>query len=209
MPCALAILMIHSPLNGALVPIVFIAGFLVIWTFIVRLLRRVSRMTEAIPPTAGERLEKTRWGDASINGSKATNSVRVERYAGGHAVKMHPIFGGGLIWLPKGSIEQVEADEQRLQLRSGSHNITLFGPLARFMRDDGVVHASPGVDLSAIDTGPTQSAVALGQGLAAPQHTRRLWPRVALTLALLMLGYVILRRIAPELIAPLDALLGR
>ncbi|WP_227814912.1 hypothetical protein [Nitrogeniibacter aestuarii] len=201
--------MFDFPLTGALIPIMFIAGFVAIWMFIIRLLRRVSRMTDTIPAMAGERLAKTRWGDALVNGSKGSNSIRVEKYVSGHAVKMHPIFGGGLIWLPSGSIEQVEADEHRLQLRSGGHDITLFGPLARFMLDDGADHSTAHAARHAIDISRVPQVVERGTGLAAPQHKRRGWLRWALALALLMLGYVVLRRMAPELTAPLDALLGR
>lgn len=201
--------MFDFPLTGALIPIIFIAGFVAIWVFVIRLLRRVARMTDTIPAMAGERLAKTRWGDALVNGSKGSNSIRVEKYASGHAVKMHPIFGGGLIWLPSGSIEQVEGDDHRLQLRSGGHDITLFGPLARFMLDDGAGHSTAHAARHAIDTSRVPPVVERGTGLAAPQQARRGWLRWALTLALLMLGYVVLRRMAPELTAPIDALLGR
>jgi len=190
-----------------------VAGFVAIWIGVIRLLRRASRMTDTVPEHAGPRIRASGWGNAIVNGTKGTNCIRVEEYAGGHAVKMHPIFGGGLVWLPGTTLQIEPVGEHRLRLNDARHDVVLMGKLREFMQEtpprpgassmtatpaDGPVHG-PGV----IHSQDTRI------GLAAPGRSVRPWTRLGLVLVALLLLYVVLRQLAPAWVAPLDALMGR
>lgn len=196
-------------LGFMLVPLIFILGFIGVWTFIIRLLRRTSRMTDSVPAHAGPRLRKSRWGNATVNGAKATNSIRIEQYASGYAVKLHPIFGGSIAWLPREGLLEERHDEHSLRLQSGGHDIVLTGALRDFFQNTAPTTTSaprhPTLAVDPVGTPPEGTRV----GLAAPKRVGSPWARLAMLIVIALLLYVGARRLAPELVAPIEALLSR
>jgi hypothetical protein len=192
--------LLHTPLPAALAPLVAVGLFILIWTGVVRLLRRLARLTDTLPAGAGARLARSGWGNGEINGTRAKGCVRIERYAGGLAVRMHPIFGGGLIWLPDSLTEREADNPQRLTLRHGDHRIVLLGRLAEFASAGGAPSALGGAPVSARRAEPpTPLAAPIRREGGSRLATLALW------VAVLMLAWVAARRWAPEWSAPLEA----
>ncbi|TVT50210.1 MAG: hypothetical protein FHP94_03860 [Denitromonas halophila] len=185
--------------------------FVMIWRVIMRVLRRVSRMTDSVPADAGPALSRSGWGSAVINGARATNCVRVIEYASGHAVKMHPIFGGGLVWLPKSNTTQKLKGSAAL-LNHGKHAIQLTGKLAEFMNPTNrnttaaAAHAHATHTHRADPDTDHSKATALATGVRRlPRHTGGSGlSRLAIWIAIALLVFVALRRTVPELIAPIE-----
>lgn len=192
-----------------LIPLVFILGFIGVWTFIIRLLRRTSRMTDSVPAHAGPRLRKSRWGNATVNGAKATNSIRIEQYASGYAIKLHPVFGGSVAWLPREGLVEERDGEHSVRLQSGGHDVVLAGTLRDFVLDAGstatAAPAPPTTLAAPVGTPPDGSRV----GLATAKRAGSPWARLAMLIVVALLLYVGARRLAPELVAPIEALLKR
>ena len=203
----------HDLLNHLPIPfglIVALLAFLFLWRGIMRVLRRVSRMTDAVPADAGPVVRQSAYGNAVINGARATNCVRVVEYAGGHAVQMHPIFGGGLVWLPRNATTQQRDGASATVLTHGRHIVQLSGRLAEFMTSAPAgataAHAHPTHAHRAAPEADHTQATALATGL---QRLPRGGggsglSRAAIGLAIALLLYVLLRRTAPELVAPLE-----
>jgi hypothetical protein len=194
--------LLNTPLPTIAIPILAFGLFLGVWIAIVRMMRRLVRMTDTVPAGAGPRLDRSRWGNGNINGAQAKGCVRIERYATGVAVRMHPVFGNGLIWMPQAQTERSADDAGRLVLTHGRHRIALFSHLAEF------VAATPGIDAM-----PTHPATVAPAG--APVRTTPMAPArdggsrlssVAFWIAVLMLVYVGLRSWAPGLVAPIEAM---
>ena len=207
----------HDLLNHLPIPvglIVALLAFLFLWRGIMRVLRRVSRMTDAVPADAGPVVRQSAYGNAVINGARATNCVRVVEYAGGHAVQMHPIFGGGLVWLPRNATTQQRDGASATVLTHGRHIVQLSGRLAEFMTGAPAgataAHAHPTHAHRAAPEADHTQATALATALAT--GLQRLprggggsgLSRAAIGLAIALLLYVLLRRTAPELVAPLE-----
>lgn len=192
-----------------LIPLLFIGGFVAIWTAVIKLLQRTSRMTDTVPASAGARLYASGWGNATVNGARGTNCIRVERYAEGHAVRLHPIFGGGRIWLPKHRVSIEDAGEHQIRLRTPEHEIVLSGKLRDFFHSASPASGTIGVRDASPDPTTLGPASEAQVGLAEPRRKGRLWVRLGLFLAVLLILYVLARRVAPDTIAPIDALLGR
>ena len=207
----------HDLLNHLPIPfglIVALLAFLFLWRGIMRVLRRVSRMTDAVPADAGPVVRQSAYGNAVINGARATNCVRVVEYAGGHAVQMHPIFGGGLLWLPRNATTQQRDGASATVLTHGRHIVQLSGRLAEFMTGAPAgataAHAHPTHAHRAAPEADHTQATALATALAT--GLQRLprggggsgLSRAAIGLAIALLLYVLLRRTAPELVAPLE-----
>jgi len=193
--------LLNTPLPAIAIPLLAFGLFLGVWIAIVRMMRRLVRMTDTVPASAGPRLDRSRWGNGNINGAQAKGCVRIERYATGFAVRMHPVFGNGLIWMPHAQTGRSADDAGRLVLTHGRHRIALFSQLADF------VAATPGINAMPLRPATVEPA-------SARAHTTPMVPAraggsrlstVAFWLAVLMLVYVGLRRWAPELVAPIEA----
>lgn len=207
----------HDLLNHLPIPfglIVALLVFLFLWRGIMRVLRRVSRMTDAVPADAGPAVRKSGYGNAVINGARATNCVRVVEYAGGHAVQMHPIFGGGLVWLPRNATTQQRDGASATVLTHGRHVVQLSGRLAEFMTgapaSTAAAHAHPTHAHRAAPEPDHTQATALATGL---QRLPRGGggsglSRAAIGLAIALLLYALVRRTSPELVAPLERLVA-
>jgi len=191
-----------------LIPAVFFCGFIGIWMTVIGLLRRLSRMTDTVPETAGAPLRTSGWGSATVNGTRANNCIRVEQFASGYAIKMHPVFGGGLVWLPNGSAS-FEDDNARIRIKSAAHDIVLTNKLREFINDTAPTRA-PRIDRPRDTSHPgSEHSIATGVGFAPEPRKRRPWTRLGLVLALLLVMYVVVRRVAPDLVAPIESLLQR
>ena len=195
--------MFHMPLPALLVPVLFIALFIALWMGLMKFMRKLMHMNDTVPPSAGERIDASRWGSAMVNGGRAKNCIRLERYATGLALRMHPVFGSGRIWLPAGDTEREDLDHGRLGLRHGRHHIILEPPLGAFVTESSASASAHAVLSSRAEHGP-------GIG-AAPQLRREpgsALGRVAIAVVVMLLVYVLARRLAPELTAPIDAWLN-
>ncbi|KAA3655206.1 MAG: hypothetical protein DWQ11_01275 [Proteobacteria bacterium] len=207
----------HDLLNHLPIPfglIVALLAFLFLWRGIMRVLRRVSRMTDTVPADAGPAVRKSGYGNAVINGARATNCVRVVEYAGGHAVQMHPIFGGGLVWLPRNATTQQRDGASATVLTHGRHVVQLSGRLAEFMTGAAAgtttAHAHPThVHRTTPEPDHTQAtALAIGLQRLPRGGGGSGLSRAAIGLAIALLLYVLVRRTSPELLAPLERLVA-
>ena len=186
--------------------------FVMIWRVIMRVLRRVSRMTDRVPADAGPVVDRSGWGSAVVNGARATNCVRVVEYATGHAVQMHPVFGGGLIWLPKHDTTQ-QRDGTAALLNHGKHAIQLTGKLAEFMNPktrNTAAASAHAMHTHRTDPDPDHSkATALATGVRRlPRDTGGSGlSRLAIWIAIALLVFVVLRRTVPELITPIEQII--
>ncbi len=200
----------HFPIPFGLIFGLF--AFIMLWRVIMRVLRRVSRMTDSVPADAGAVLRKSGWGSAVINGARATNCVRVVEYASGHAVQMHPIFGGGLVWLPKRDTTQ-QGDGSAAMLNHGKHAVQLTGKLAEFVstRSNGAAaHVHPTHTHRADPDTDHSRATALATGVRRiPRDSGgSAFSRFAIGIAIALLAYVAIRRTAPELLEPIEYLIA-
>jgi len=196
--------LLDTPLPALAIPVLAIGLFVGLWTAMVRLMRRLARMTDTVPASAGPQLDRSRWGNGNINGAQAKGCVRVERYATGLAVRMHPVFGNGLIWLPREQTEESTDGAGQVVLTQGRHRIALFGHVADFVSATTGRPAptpGPGVEAARLPPPPKPLAMAQGRGLS--------WSTVAFWIAVLMLVYVGLRRWAPAVVAPLEAVFSQ
>jgi hypothetical protein len=196
--------LLNTPLPAVAIPVLAIGLFVGIWIAMVRLMRRLARMTDTVPASAGPRLDRSRWGNGNINGAQAKGCVRVERYATGLAVRMHPVFGNGLIWLPREQMEQSVEGTGHVVLTQGRHRIALFAELADFVcATPGRPAPTPRPPVDAASQPPQAKPLAMARrrGLS--------WTTVALWIAVLMLAYVGLRRWAPAAVAPLEAVFSQ
>ena len=189
-------------------------AFSAFWITIVRLMRRLSRMTDAVPADAGPMLQRSGWGSATINGARAQNCVRVIEYANGHAVKMHPIFGGGMVWLPRGQTQHQGDGDSQVELRHAKHVVRLTGKLARFtgLAPGAPVKATPQAaePAHAVQqhrTPDTPRPIDAGLRRTRDSDGGGAFSRFAILVAVLLLAYVVLRRQAPDVVAPIEALI--
>ncbi|MBT0960654.1 hypothetical protein [Denitromonas iodatirespirans] len=185
-------------------------GVFMVWRVITRMIRRLSRMTDTIPADAGAELRRSGWGNAVINGSRATNSIRVVEYVNGHAVQMHPVFGGALLWLPKAQTTQQNDGPDAVQLNTGHHTVTLSGKLAAFMRGAAGQTQAPtsGVRHAAVTDHSQATALATGVKRLPRDSGSSLLGRLAIWSAIALLAFVLVRRTAPDLVAPLEHWIG-
>lgn len=181
-------------------------AFVTFWLALTRLIRRMSRMTDSLPADAGAELRRSGWGSAVINGSRAGNCVRVIEYANGHAVKMHRVFGGGLVWLPKAQTTLRRDGPNSLLLTHGVHGVQLNGLLADFVAGPpGRATAAP-TSSRPTDSGdrtPRTAPLAPVQRLSHERGSSA-WSRAAIWTAIALLLFVVLRRTAPEFVAPIE-----
>ena len=200
----------HFPIPFGLIFGLFV--FVMIWRVIMRVLRRVSRMTDSVPADAGPAVGRSGWGSAVVNGARATNCIRVVEYATGHAVQMHPIFGGGLVWLPKRDTTQ-QHDGTAALLNHGKHAIQLTGKLAEFMnpktRNTPPAHAHATHTHRSPPDPDHAKATALATGIRRlPRDTgSSALSRLAIWIAIALLVFVVLRRTVPELITPIEQII--
>jgi len=188
------------------IPILALGLFLAFWIGMVQLMRRLARMTDTVPANAGPRLDRSRWGNGNINGAQTKGCVRVERYASGLAVRMHPVFGNGLVWLPNDET-CLELDEPgRVRLAHGAHHVMLQANLAEFV-SAGLTRLPGARSRVPPAVGSAPPAPPPAPPLARPRQQRRLnFSTLALWIAVLMLAFVALRRWAPQWLEPLSAL---
>ncbi|MCB1961420.1 MAG: hypothetical protein KDE68_13010 [Rhodocyclaceae bacterium] len=191
----------HVP--AMIAPLIGFGLFALFWVGLVRLMRRLAKMTDTLPPDAGALLRRSRAGNATINGARAKNCVRVYEYANGHAIRMSRIFGGGLVWLPRNATTVHAPDPHSRELRYQAHQITLSGHLAEFMGESPT--APPVLTQAAVHRA---TPVASGLQAVRPQAGGSRLSRIAIVVAIALLAFVVVRRSAPELLAPLDALIS-
>ncbi len=200
--------LLDIPLPAAVIPVIAIGMFVAFWIGLTRLIGRLARMTDTIPASAGPLLRKSSWGDAQVNGSSAKGCVRVEQYASGLAVRMHPIFGGGQVWLPHDLTRQSPDDHDRLVLTHAKHRVVLLGRTAHFVTEgDSAQRMSP----ATVDN--TTASRSTPSGFATQpirrENRRNTWSTLALWVAIALLVYVAARHWAPQLIAPIERALSR
>ena len=120
------------------VVIPFFIVFILIWIFVVKILRQSSWMTKVIGHEPGQVIKKSRWGTAQINGVTMRGCARVVEYNEGWVVEVMSIFGGGRLWLPKQGISELSRSERsafktnRVTMDCLNHRVELFGHLADF-----------------------------------------------------------------------------
>ena len=199
---------LDTPLPAAVVPVIAFGVFAAFWIGLTRLIGRLARMTDTVPAGAGPLLRKSRWGDAHINGSRAKGCVRVEEYASGLAVRMHPIFGGGMVWLPHDLTRQRHDDHGRMVLAHARHRVVLLGRTAQFVAEGGARHVMAS---ATIDELPTRAPSTSGFATSPDRRAggRNALGTIAFWVAVALLAYVALRHWAPELIAPIERMLDR
>ena len=190
---------LHLHVPAALAPVLGVGLFVAFWIALMRLMRRLARMTDRLPPDAGPLLRRSRAGNATINGARAKNCVRIYEYANGHAVRMSRIFGGGMVWLPRGATAIHAPDADTCELRHQDHRIVLSGRLAAFMG------AAPAAAPAA--AWPTPQGTA-GRHPARSRTGGSALGRIGLVVAFTLLAFVVVRRAAPELLAPLEHLIA-
>lgn len=195
----------HSPFP--IVLSIALIAFVMFWLLLTRVIRRLSRMTDSVPADAGAELRRSGWGTAVINGSRAGNCVRVVEYSNGYAVRMHRVFGGGLVWLPKAQTTQRRDSPNSLHLTHGAHGVQLTGQLADFVADaPGRPAAQPTATPRPTDAaGRVPRTTPLTRVQRLPhERSGSVWSRVAIWTAIALLLFVVLRRTAPEVVAPIE-----
>jgi hypothetical protein len=107
------------------------------WFAVTRMFNSWLGLRTKLCESTGAFVSQTSWGTASINGYNASGCVRLLVYENGYALKIMPIFGGGLLWIPKDrySVIGIRPKKYILQLRVdldlNGKTIRLFGALAK------------------------------------------------------------------------------
>ena len=107
------------------------------WFALTRMFNSWLGLRTSLDGRTGAFVSQTSWGSAKINGYNASGCVRLLVYENGFALKMMPIFGGGLLWIPKDrySVICIRPMRYLLQLRVdlelNGKIIRLFGALAK------------------------------------------------------------------------------
>lgn len=110
--------------------------FVVVWTLVVGMIRRWSRMIDRLVFDPGPPLRQSGLGSGVVNGVELKNCLKVTEYDEGWLLSTMIIFGGGKLWLERAETE-IGALEPPTWLRPKSrvvqferHQVRLYGPLA-------------------------------------------------------------------------------
>ena len=104
------------------------------WVIACGVIRRRGGFTAAaVAPDPGPTLARSGWGSAVINGTPFGRCVRLTTHADGWAVRLMPIFGGGVIWLPRATtvvcpVTTARFGRRQQTLTNGSTVIRLTEP---------------------------------------------------------------------------------
>lgn len=121
------------------VVVLFLLAFAAMWIGVLSVLNSVAKLTRGLRALRGEPLRSSGWGSATINGVNGNGCVKIDEYGDGYLVRLMPIFGGGGLFLPRGSIDPDSASHGRgsfrrsITLVSGEHTVVVYGDLAGFL----------------------------------------------------------------------------
>ena len=124
--------------EAGIIVLVLLAGAGV-WTFALTTINRMAKLTRGLRAQRGEPMRSSSWGSASINGVNANGCAKIDEYNEGYLLRLMPIFGGGGIWFPKGSVQPGSALPGRaiapgsLTMKSGEDIAVVYGHLAAFL----------------------------------------------------------------------------
>ena len=114
------------------------AGF---WLLVVRMIEGLTKMTHGERARRGEPRRSSGWGSADINGMYCRNCLKIDEYDDGFLLRNMWVFGAGEIWLPRDAVRAGRDSVRRFltptgwTIVSGEHRVTLYGRLARFIRE--------------------------------------------------------------------------
>jgi len=106
------------------------------WFATTRMFNAWTGFSTKLQENTGQLVSQTSWGSGKIGIFSASGCIKLLVYEDGFALKMMPLFGGGLLWIPKDmySVVAIRPAKFLMPLRADLEfngiKIRLFGALA-------------------------------------------------------------------------------
>jgi hypothetical protein len=104
--------------------------------------RKFTGMNKHLMSDPGVVLRESRWGTAKINALLTISGVRLIEHQDGWVVRVKWFYGGGKLWLSKGTTQISALEDARFPFSrqsrtviSGATKVKLFGKLATFLNE--------------------------------------------------------------------------
>ena len=117
--------------------IIFPIFFIIMWFVTMKFLKAKMGLVNSIEEEKGRSVSESSWGSGRINGISLKNCLKILEYENGFILKIMPLFGGGMLWIPKESFKIVIRKEkswlapESTEITSGNHKLRFYAALSK------------------------------------------------------------------------------